>query len=160
MTRRRLLLGLAVALAGCAAPTPYAPAEGDGPGWTARMIEPGRWRVRFLGNSATSRDAVEAALLRRAAETTLEAGGGHFRLVSREIERQPIWRDREVFEPLGGWSRRHGGRGTVRIVSPPPAARYEAVAEILVRPGPKPEGDAESYDARAVLAAIGVPSSG
>ena len=71
--------GLALALAACTAPAPYAPRRpGETTGYTDRELAPGRFRVTFTGNSVTERDTVENYLLLRAAEVTLASGGTHF----------------------------------------------------------------------------------
>ncbi len=75
-TARALPFALvAVLLAGCMTPSPYAPrTERDRTGYTDRELAQNRYRVTFTGNSATPRETVESYLLLRAAEVTRAAG--------------------------------------------------------------------------------------
>jgi hypothetical protein len=154
--RRQVLTGLAaLALAGCAGPAPYGPARGGGPGYAEARIKPGRWRVRYRGAAGASRETVELNLLRRAAEITLEQGGGHFRLISRDVDYAERRSPGVVFgAPWGGWSSSDGFFGGVSLAVPVGSSRYEAAAEILVARGPAPPGAADAYDARAVLRSL------
>lgn len=166
LSRRRLVplaasAALAV-LAACATPTPYAPLSGAAYGYSEQTIEPDRVRLSFRGNSLTNRDVVESYLLYRAAEVTLERGFDHFIAVTRDTEV-----DRRL-SSFGGpfhpgfspsywyFSPRFGWRGRwdpfwddveLREIT-----RYEASAEIVMGRGPKPEGDANAFDARQVRA--------
>lgn len=161
-----VLLACALAAA-CAKPTTYSPASPDKPnaqGYADTLVEPGRYRVTFTGNSVTTRDQVETALLLRAAEITLEQGGTWFRAVSEETEtnRQQVgyvsgfgpypygygifgrrYRD---YDDYGYWP---ASFQTREIKS------YQAIMEILVMEGEKPEGDAAAYDAAEVEASLG-----
>jgi hypothetical protein len=160
MMRLCLALSLCVALAGCAGPTGYRAAVDGGVGYSERMIEPGRWRVAYRGGSATERDAVEKWLLRRAAEVTLAAGGGHFVVVTRDVDLRETRRGGYlVGAPWGGWSSARGPWAGVSVAAPVTVERFEASAEILVREGPKRTDDPGAYDARAVLAALGVEAA-
>lgn len=163
--------GVAAALlAGCVEPTPYAPAppgERGAAGFAETKIEPGRWRVTFAGNSATSREEVEIALLLRAAEVTLNAGGAWFRVVDDETETDT--RQIGVVTGFGpypygfgpypyGFGRRgYGGFGysSFGAVNTREVKRYRATMEILVMEGEKPAGAPAAYDARAVAATLG-----
>ena len=169
---------LATGLSACATPTPYAPAgptRSAANGYSEQRIEPARWRVNFSGNSLTSRETVETYLLYRAAELTLQERHDWFSVVTRDTEKKshtyvdpdPFW-----YGPgFGAWrpSWRYYGRGfgwrswdpfwgdpfwaervDVRTVD-----RYEAGAEIVMRDGPKPSGDPNAFDARAVVDNLG-----
>ncbi len=150
---------LFLALAACAGPAPYGPAEDGGPGHAARRIEPGRWRVSYLGDGLTARDTVENRLLRRAAEVTLAEGADHFVIVARDVERRERARGSYIVgAPWGGWSSARGGWVGVSLAAPATTTRYAAFAEILARRGPPPPDDRDAYDARAVLAALGAPA--
>jgi hypothetical protein len=150
-----LLLGV---LYGCAAPAAYQAAEHGGPGYSERRIENGRWRVAYRGDSRTDRATVETWLLRRAAEVTLAAGGGHFVVVERDVDRVETNRGAYwIGGPFGGWSSARGAWGGVSVVAPATVARYDASIEILVREGPKQTDNPDAYDARAVLAALAPP---
>lgn len=157
---RSLRLGAAalavLSAASCAEPTPYAPLDG-GRGYAEERLEPGRFRVSFAGNSVTPRDTVERYLLARAAEVTLAEGGAWFRIVSRDVERDV----RYIVDPgprfgLGiGSGGRFGYGASFGTVVGDGSSSYEAVAEILVGEGARPDDDPAVYDARAVLAEIG-----
>ncbi|QIE54410.1 hypothetical protein G5B40_02535 [Pikeienuella piscinae] len=150
-------------LAGCVEPTPYAPApsgEREAAGFTETKIEPDRWRVAFAGNSATSREEVEVALLLRAAEVTLGAGGDWFRVVDEATETDT----RQVGVvtgfgpyPYGYGRRRYGAFGYTSFgsIDTREIKSYRATMEILVMEGEKPAGEPAAYDASAVAAALG-----
>lgn len=168
-------IATALLLASCATPTPYRPATGVGDyrtGYSDQAIEANRYRVSFAGNSLTSRETVERYLLYRAAQLTIEQGYDHFVLVDRDVERRtrtyvepgpratfgfgfgywnPYWRyygDRfgwRSWDPFGGdpfWDR----NVDVRTVN-----RYEAIAEIQLGRGAKPEGNERAFTAREVV---------
>lgn len=84
-------LAAATALSACATPTPYQPARftSRGPvnGFSEAPLTQNRWRVTFSGNTVTSREQVEDALLLRAAELTLQQGFDNFTAVNRATER-------------------------------------------------------------------------
>lgn len=180
MTRKSAAVAVAVALsaglAACATPTPYQPnvrGTATSGGYSEIRLEENRYRVTFAGNSLTSRETVEGYLLYRAAELTVQNGYDWFNVVTRDTDRQtrtyvepdpfyrpwygsygfwrPSWR---YYGPGFGW--RHwdpfwgdpfwADRVDVRTID-----RYEASAEIVMHKGPKPEGDASAFDARAVI---------
>ena len=157
---------LAVALiAACAAPTPYQAAT-ERNGFSELKIEDDRFSVSFRGNSRTPRETVETYLLHRAAELTLASGGDWFQVVDRSLETdaETIVQGDPFASPFGYWPSLHPhSRRRFRsaiFFSPFPATartvrRYEATAEILVRPGAKPEGDPLAYDARQVIENLG-----
>ncbi len=87
---------LALFLAACvASPTPYQVADGDG-GYTDRKLEDGAYQVTFTGNGATPRRSVQEAVLLRAAEVTLDANQGYFKVTGNSVE--PVSKPKE-----GGW---------------------------------------------------------
>jgi hypothetical protein len=165
MIRRAPAVLLCLALAACGGPAPYGPAEGSGPGFSERRIEAERWRVRYLGDARTPRETVELGALRRAAELTLAAGRDHFLVASRDVRREAVG-GAALSDPFavgfgfGGHPWGRGAFGPVRPIALPPATRWEAVAEIVAVAGPKPAGDPDAYDARAVLAEIAGPAPG
>lgn len=123
--KRLLIAGAlvaATALSACATPTPYQPARltARGPinGFSEAPLESNRWRVSFNGNSVTSREQVEDALLLRAAELTLQQGFEHFTAVNRATERNVRYsaspRFGSAFGPYGGY----GGFGYSRFGYP------------------------------------------
>lgn len=162
----------AALLGSCATPTPYHPASPTDPahtdGYHELQVERERWRVVFAGNSLTSRETIETYLLYRAAELTLENGYDWFHAVERDTEehvtlivREPIgawgpgWEPhwRYAYGARAGWRSwdRHSGdtEFDVRRIT-----TYEAVAEVVMRRGTKPAGDARAFDARAVKASL------
>lgn len=160
----------AALLTGCIEPTPYqpaAPGAARGEGFSNAEIEPGRWRVTFSGNSATSREMVETALLYRAAEITLAQGGDWFRIVDDETEAET--RQVAVVSGFGpypygyfgprGYGRYgvggFGGIGAFNTIDAREIKSYQAIAEILVVRGEKPAGEPAAYDARGVITSIG-----
>lgn len=170
-----LALAGGAALASCATPTPYQPATARGAygnGYSDEQLEANRFRVSFAGNSLTSRETVERYLLYRAAQLTVEQGYDHFVLVNRDTEKHTRTYVDQPFRtgPWGYWGPywRYYGRGfgwrtwdpfwgdpfwdrdiDVRTVD-----RYEAIAEIVLGKGPKPD-DVHAFDARSVLQSLG-----
>lgn len=157
---RALLLGGVLALAACAAPTPYAPAGDAGFGYTQTQIEENRWRVAFAGNADTARETVENYLLHRAAELTLEQGGDYFVIADRNLERSTRY-----FGTASPWfGTGFGYRGYGRdsfvgtgfsTVDARPIDEYAAFADIMVETGEKPPAAPNAYDARDVMLRLG-----
>ncbi|MDP2116333.1 MAG: hypothetical protein Q8J71_02930, partial [Brevundimonas sp.] len=78
----------ALALSACATATPYGPAGVDSRfGYSEQRVEADRFRISFAGNSVTSREQVEMALLLRAAEVTAQSGYDWFATVNRATDR-------------------------------------------------------------------------
>lgn len=176
-----LLACAAVVLTNCSQATPYQPESASSRvhgGYSHEQIAPDLYRVRFHGNSLTSRETVEAYLLYRAAELTVEQGGTWFRLldretehtVTREIRRDPLyrpWYGTYYGYWLPYWSYRVRGRGWLYYdpwhADPFWADRFdsreieefEASADIRIGRGPVPTDDTRVYDARRVMADIG-----
>jgi hypothetical protein len=161
-----------VTLSACATATPYAPAgEGSRYGYAEQRIDTHRYRVSFSGNSVTSREQVESALLLRAAEITLQNGGDWFSTVNRSTDRDvrlqatPDLFSRSPYGPYWGPSWRYHRRGFWSPWNDPfwgrPSVdvreidRYEATAEILVGTGRKPADDDQAFDAREVTRNLG-----
>ena len=162
----------ALALSACATATPYGPAgQGSRYGYSEQRVDADRYRVSFSGNSVTSRDQVEMALLLRAAEVTAENGYDWFATVNRATDRDvrlqatpdPFYYDR--YGPYWGPSWRYYRRGywspwgdpfwgsrdfDVREID-----RYEASAEIVMGRGAKPANDPNAFDAREVISNLG-----
>ncbi len=161
------VIGIAMiaALAGCVRPTPYKPSE-NGTGFSDQQLDSSHYRIRFAGNSRTSRETVESYMLFHAAEVTLAAGGGHFRVVDSDTSRQVDYLGPGYGYPGPGYGygyglsgiygRRHSGVGISYSTGYGNAiTSYEAVATIVVFPGPRSEGDSVSYDARSVVDTLG-----
>jgi len=160
----------ALALSACATATPYGPAGVDSRyGYAEQRLDADRYRVSFSGNSVTSREQVEMALLLRAAEVTAESGYDWFATVNRATDRDvrlqatpdPFYRDR--YSPFWGPSWRYQRRGLWSPWGDPfgrdfdirEIDRYEASAEIVMGRGAKPAGDPNAFDAREVIRNVG-----
>jgi hypothetical protein len=159
---------VAAGLAACATPTPFEPANGQGYGFADQKIENDRFRISFRGNSLTTREQVETALLLRAAEVTLENGYDHFFMVSDDTEKEVRTRVTDLGPRFGtfgyygfgpfpyyahGWSPGFFGPGFgpgFNDIDVRESQRYTAVAFIVLGRGEKPEGDLSAYDAREV----------
>ena len=101
----------AVLLAGCMAPTPYAPRqEGQQTGYTDRALTQNRYRVTFTGNTATPRETVESFLLLRAAEVTSAAGYSSFMFDTRNTKAKHSYQT-VPYGPPDPWCGGPGGGG-------------------------------------------------
>ncbi|MEM8950154.1 MAG: hypothetical protein AAGA21_04045 [Pseudomonadota bacterium] len=146
------VVGLAMALAACAAsPTPYQ-AVGDDGGYADQQLESDRYRVTFEGNDATSRETVEDFALYRAAELTLQTGNDYFRVVSKEVE-PIIGAVRGVSPGIGiGIGTGNVGFGlSTALGGGRPDYSYVTYLDIIVYEGEKPENDREAYSAFDVI---------
>jgi hypothetical protein len=174
-------LALAGLVGACATATPYQPnlpGQQVSGGFSDVQIEPNRYRVTFTGNTLTSRETVEAYLLYRAAELTVQSGADWFSVVDRQTDRdrrtyvEPDPFYRPWYGPAYGYWRPYwryygGGFGwrtwdpfwgdpfwadrmDVRTVE-----KFEATAEIVTHRGAKPADDPRAFDARAVIDNIG-----
>lgn len=165
-----LATAAALALSACATATPYGPAGGGTRfGYAEQRVDADRYRISFAGNSVTSREQVEMALLLRAAEVTAESGYDWFSTVNRATDRDvrfqatpdPFYRDR--YSPFWGPSWRYQRRGLWSSWGDPfgrdfdvrEIDRYEASAEIIMGRGAKPAGDPNAFDAREVIQNLG-----
>lgn len=172
---------LAVVLTNCSQATPYQPESASSAvhgGYSQERLGPDMFRVRFHGNSFTSRETVEAYLLYRAAELTIEQGGSWFAIldretehtVTREIRRDPFyrpWYGTAYGYWLPYWSYRPRGRGWLYWdpwhadpfwadgLDAREIEAFEASADIRIGHGAVPAWDQRAYDARRVLADIG-----
>jgi hypothetical protein len=136
-------------LAACAAPDPYRPSSG-GVGFSETRLAEDRWRVRYVGPTGMDEGEARRLALIRAAEVTLAAGLGHFRVVSTDtrVEVDRMWWD--GYPRLGGsWGSGSGlalgvgfGTGYGRVTR-----RSTTEIEIVAFAGPKPPGDGVAYDA-------------
>jgi hypothetical protein len=122
--------------------TPYQPANPSRSpyGYAETQIEYNRVRVTFAGDSSTNRETVETYLLFRAAETTLARGYDHFVVLDHNVEESSEFR-------TSGPPRPPIAPRNYREVS-----RYQAMSDIVMQRGPRPDGQANAYDARAVMA--------
>lgn len=160
---RTLLLAVAAGLlSACATATPYQLATTDRYGFEEQRIESNRVRITFRGNTLTDRETVETYLLYRAAELTLQSGNDYFIVADRGTEehsrlqgagyyRPRLAFDYWYFSPRRGWSPWYDPFWN-EPTSYREVTRYEAVAEIAMFSGQKPQNDASAFDAREVQA--------
>jgi hypothetical protein len=155
LPRRRFPVPAALALlalAGCAVPTPYQPAD-NGYGYGEQQLESDRYRVTFSGNTVTPRETVQNYLLYRAAELTLAQGHDYFTVVDQSLERSTTFHGTGFGDPFWGrgrfWDRPFGpGFGNYTAY---PVDSYTAFADVVMADGEKPAGEVRAYDARDVL---------
>ena len=139
MLSRLVFLSAILALAACATPTPYKPADPESrTGYLDQRLAENRIRVIFRGNSATPRETVENYLLLRSAEVTREAGYSWFKFDTRDTQTDTRYYTDADFIGWPGFHRfgrfRHnfafapfGGFYTTRAIN-----AYEAYAEIVL----------------------------
>jgi hypothetical protein len=162
-------LALALALAACqTTPTPYQPLGAPGAtvsgGFTDQRLDGTHFRVTFRGNSVTSREQVETFMFYRAAELTVGRGFDWFEMAHRDIENRggayingwgagwsPSWR----FRGAAGWGGWGWGDPFWDSYEVQPIDEYEAIAEIAIGRGPRPERDPGAFDARQVMTNLG-----
>lgn len=165
---RALCACAALVLAACAGPTPYQPRE-NGAGYSDQQLEPDRYRVSFIGNSATERETVENYLLYRAAEITLREGKDYFVVVGKDTVVHTYGDDPGWGGTIGqgwGWGPWGHRRSTFTGLSFGTGTRtteYSAQADIVLHSGEKPDDNPRAYDAREVqknLASLIVKPSG
>jgi hypothetical protein len=155
-------------LAGCMGPTPYAPRlEGQRTGYTDLALTQNRYRITFIGNSATPRETVESYLLLRAAEVTRAAGYSSFLFdtrntkANRSYQTIPYGPDafggpgfgRRGFGYWGGW----GGWGfpyepNYDVVV---HTNYDAYAEIVLLTPDQAAKETRAINANEVISRIG-----
>ncbi|RVQ69598.1 hypothetical protein EKN06_05395 [Croceicoccus ponticola] len=178
---RAAALSLVAVMLGCAHPTPYQPESASSAiagGYSDERLAEGRYRVKFSGNSLTSRETVEAYLLYRAAELTVQQGYDWFAIidremdhkVTREIRRDPFyrpWYGPEYGAWLPYWRYYMPGRGWYAWdpyhadpfwadgIDERRVEEFEATADIRLGRGTRPSADDRAYDARKVLEEIG-----
>lgn len=143
-------------LPGCASPTPYQPAV-DGYGYAEQAITQDRYRVTFAGNTLTSRETVENALIHRAAELTLEQGHDHFIVVDKEVEPNTRYEGSSTGLGLhyGFHSFHHPYSLGLTTTTAWPRTRYKAYADIVLGRGEAPADDPRAHDAREVIETLG-----
>lgn len=173
-----LVMSVAASLAACATSTPYQPAaDGRGYGFSEQRIEENRYRITFRGNSLTTREMVENALLFRAAELTLANGYDYFVVVESDTEARRSYRS--TAEPAF-FGRYYYGSPGYHYAFPYYAygfgwgypyetytreyTRYSAVAFITMHRGKKPADNPQAFDASDVEAnlrdiVLGTPRS-
>ena len=170
-------LALSLGLAACETATPYQPLAASNAvsgGFTDQKLDEDHFRVTFAGNSLTSRETVETYLLYRAAELTVDKGFDWFEMAQRQTDRDTHAYVDSFYGPGYAWGywrpywRFHGARWGWRGWDPfwgdpfwgdsydvTTVDRFDAMAEIVVRHGPKPHDDPRAFDARQVIDNLG-----
>ena len=169
----RLIISGALMLlvAACATATPYGPAsQGGGYGFSDQRIEDNRYRITFRGNSVTSRETVESALLYRAAELTVDLGYDYFIAVENQTEANKSYRTTTepafygrygygypFYRPYYGFPYyAYGfGWGAPYDSYTREVTRYSAVAFIVMYKGEKPADNPQAFNAREVMNNLG-----
>lgn len=158
MTQYKTVLGIicALSLAACAGNAGYQALDGTH-GYNSESLGEQRHRVTYRGAGATSREDVEAYLLRRMAELTLEEGGSSFRVLEEDtvctvtVQTSPgttctytqSVTDRFPYfltESSQSWYRRLS-----------PSRRFEAEALIELSSAPSCGGMANCFEAKRVV---------
>ena len=156
------LAALAFAVAACGAPTPYGGADNRGFGYSETRLEKNRYRVKFAGNSLTTRETVENYLLYRAAELTVQEGYDFFIIETRATDKDTYYRS--TFDDFPGYGfyyhrfpyhRRYGGYGGTVTTTTRPISQYTAYADIVMFKGTKDDRNVKAFDASEVLRALG-----
>lgn len=171
------VVALGLVLAGCATATPYQPyrphsAGGIHGGYSEERVAADEFRVRFHGNSMTSRERVETYMLYRAAELTVANGYDWFMAVDRNMEHtvrtvvrpdpfyrpilgplypywQPEWR---YYQPGRGWGYWPDATGQIDVRQ---IESFEATADVRMSKGAAPGNEPRAMDARRVIANLG-----
>lgn len=170
----------ATMLGGCTTATPYQPyiaerAPGVHGGYSEQQLAPDFFLVRFHGNELTSRERVEAYLLYRAAELTLQRGYDWFHPVTSHTEHEirtyatpdpfyrpyygyPYWRPYWGYYTRGyGWNYWDpwmSGPFWYNHVDVRTVEAFEATAEISMHKGPMLPSEPRAMDARTVIAQL------
>ena len=169
---RHLIIGAAaILLAACATATPYGPAsEGGGYGFSEQQVEQNRFRITFRGNSVTSRETVENALLYRAAELTVQQGFDHFIVVENDTEARTSYSGTSYPAFYGRYGFGHPfhrpgyafpyyaygfGWGYPYDSYTREITRYSAVAFVTMHEGPKSDDNPQAFNAREVITNLG-----
>ena len=166
-------------MAACQTATPYQPRQAGAAsagGYSEARVEQDRWRITFQGNSLTSRETVERYLLYRAAELTQAQGFDWFEMVERKTDKhtetyaepdpfhgrhgpgfgwRPYWRYYGGAYGWRNWDPFWGDPFWTDTIDVQTVEMYEASAEIIMRHGGKPSGDARAFDVRDVTASLG-----
>lgn len=153
---KKLLLpfAAALALAGCATPTRYAPAMSPSDvGYHETQIEPERYRVTFHGGSGADAARVNDLALLRAAELTLQHGYDWFRVIGRSTDMAAPSGPQFSFGFGGASFGRHSAVGAGVGTTTGGDATFVANLEIQLGRGPNPGGP-EVYDARSVVSSL------
>jgi hypothetical protein len=162
MRFKYLVLPLLLALAGCVHPATYGPVADGGTGYSDERLAENRYRVTFVGNSATKRATVENYLLLRSAEVTRNAGYAWFAFDTRSTEAKTTYHT--DFDDYPGWGPGFGWYWRSWAYDPwdpywrhataIPSTRYEAYAEIILLTPDQAKQDPHALQASDVIARL------
>ncbi|HEY0107822.1 MAG TPA: hypothetical protein VGB91_17195 [Rhizomicrobium sp.] len=153
-----------LALAACTTPTAFVPATGGGPGYSDERLATNRYRVTFVGNSATKRNMVENFLLLRSAEVARDAGFDWFEFDTRNTQAKTTYHtdfaDYPGFGPSFGWYWHSWAydpwdpywRSSSTAF---PTTQYEAYAEIILLTPDQAKADPHALQASDVITRLG-----
>ena len=149
-----------IVLAGCQTATPYRPSTEPGTaGYSDEQLSGNRYRVTFVGNSVTRREAVEDYLLLRSAEVTLKAGSHYFLFDTRDTKTKTTYQSDFMGWPGwpgGGWYWHSWDYGPPdQNVISYPVTRYEAYAEIVLLTDDQAKNEPRAGNAQEVFDHIG-----
>ena len=159
-----LAAAAALVLGACVTATPYQQAAGgiNSNGYSSTLIEPGKHRVSFRGNSSTDRATVENYILLRAAELTLADGLGHFIVLDEDEGSLSNFNSTGFNTGFGGGfgggfrSRGFGGGfGGTTSTRTRERRQFDISVVIQAFPGIKSAENFEAYNAQDVVANIG-----
>lgn len=141
-------------ISGCAPlqPTAYRPVDRAGYGYHTIQAGPDTYQVSFAGNRATSREAVEAGMLYRAAELARQRGYERFALMERTLQERQRQEPR-FFGPYP-YNPRHYPRAPIYHYRPAYydlKTTYRAVATMRLFRDQPPERSAGIYEVEDVL---------
>lgn len=160
-----VLCGLVLATA-CAAGPEYRPAlTDDDQGYSSSMIDTGRYRVSYTGDSGQSASEVQNLALLRAAEVTLDNGGDWFEIITDNTSGDVRTRKRLADQGVNTMPELRRDCGVLGCTTRgfPVSVRdsdiesetrvvYDHTMEILIHQGTKPPNTPTAYDARETAA--------
>lgn len=137
----------AAAAAACATQAPYQERTNtDRYGYSEMQLEGNRVRITYSGDTMTRAETVEAYLLLRSAEATLERGYDFFVIVAHDANENSRYEATGIRPRLGGV--------TYREIS-----SHNATAEIVMFEGETAPPIPHVYNAHEVAANLGPPAS-
>lgn len=83
---------MSILVAGCGATTPYQELGFVGTGVRATPVAENRFKIESFGNAASDVEVIKKHAVRKAAETTSEAGGTHFVVTQSGMQSKKVFR--------------------------------------------------------------------
>jgi hypothetical protein len=157
------ILGLGT-LAACAPEQPYfGPRDADhSTGYTDEQLAQDRYRITYIGNSATTRETVEDFLLLRSAQVASGAGAKFFMFDMRDTKARTTYlTDFQGYPgwgppgpPFGGWYWHDWGFYNQEAESRP-ITQYHAYAEIVLLTDAQAAKEPRAIETQSVIAHLG-----